>query len=165
MTINNVFGLPAHALVVHAAVVLVPLSALAFVVAGLRSDWRRHYALPIALMAVAGAAAAILAAATGEPLESSIRHAARATGTTARFGDHPGQGDTARIFAAVFASVVVGFWAIVQFGNRFRLPDWVSHTVYAAGVVAAVAATATIVMAGHSGAQLVWNDVGTYAPR
>jgi hypothetical protein len=58
---DNAFGLPAHPLVVHAAVVLVPLAALAFVATGWRAAWRQAYYLPIMLLAVAGSVASWIA--------------------------------------------------------------------------------------------------------
>ena len=164
MEISQIAGLPAHALVVHVAVVLVPLSGLAFVATCWRPDWRRKYGLLIAALAVVGAAGAVLAASTGEPLADSVRQAARASGDVARLGEHPEQGDTARLVAVVFAMVAAGFYAIVRWGDRYRVPPWAVHATYGVGVVVAVLATASIVVAGHSGAALVWRDVGTYVP-
>jgi len=115
-------------------------------------------------LAVVGAAGAVLAASTGEPLADSVRQAARASGDVARLGEHPEQGDTARLVAVVFAMVAAGFYAIVRWGDRYRVPPWAVHATYGVGVVVAVLATASIVVAGHSGAALVWRDVGTYVP-
>jgi hypothetical protein len=42
---DKVYGLPAHPLLVHAAVVLVPLAAVALVTTGWRETWRRAYLL------------------------------------------------------------------------------------------------------------------------
>ena len=162
MEISHIAGLPAHALVVHAAVVLVPLSAVAFLALCWRPVWRRKYGLPIALLAVAGAVGAVLAASTGEPLAHTVRQAARASGGAARFGEHPEQGDTARLMAVLFAMTVAGFYAIVRWGERFRVPAWAGHATYAARAVIAILSTATMLVAGHSGAALVWRDVGTY---
>jgi len=94
--IDSVFGLPVHPLVVHVAVVLVPLAAFALIALGWKGEWRQRYALPIAVLALAGGAAAILAASSGETLVSSVRQAA---GTRVGFGEHPEQGDAARLFA------------------------------------------------------------------
>ena len=130
MEISQIAGLPAHALVVHVAVVLVPLSGLAFVATCWRPDWRRKYGLLIAALAVVGAAGAVLAASTGEPLADSVRQAARASGDVARLGEHPEQGDTARLVAVVFAMVAAGFYAIVRWGDRYRVPPWAVHATY-----------------------------------
>ncbi len=116
----NIAGLPAHPLLVHLAVVMVPLGGLAFIGTMWRAAWRREYAWLIAVVALVGALGAILAAQTGESLE----HALRAASTTRlRLGDHPQQGSTAEVMAA--------------------------------------AAVVAIVIAGDSGARLVWLQVGT----
>ena len=49
MSIDNLFGLPAHPLVVHAAVVLLPMAAIATVVVAAVPRWRRPYA-PLAFV-------------------------------------------------------------------------------------------------------------------
>lgn len=69
MTIN---GLPLHPLVVHAAVVLVPLSAVIGIVYALKAKWRDVLRLPLALGVLAGP---ILwfASATGDSLKDSLQ--------------------------------------------------------------------------------------------
>jgi Predicted membrane protein (DUF2231) len=157
--VNSIFGVPLHPLVVHAAVVLVPLAALALIALEWKSDWRRHYALPIALLAIGGGLAALIAASTGESLQETIRQTA---GTRVRFGDHPQQGDTAKVFAVFFAMGATGVWVLEMWRERLRLQAWTTTAAYATSSVLGVIAIATIVVAGHSGATLVWKDVGTF---
>lgn len=159
----TIAGLPAHPLVVHAAVVLVPLAAVFHVATGWRPAWRRVYALPAAAVGIAGAVFAWLAKASGEPLEDSVKSAARAVGQRARFGDHPEQGDAAFFWAAVLGIALAGF-AVLAFVERKRpLPRWAPLAAWAAAGIIGVVAIATMTVAGHSGAQLVWKDVGTFA--
>jgi uncharacterized membrane protein len=162
--LSDLLGLPAHPLLVHAAVVLVPLVAFATALTCWRPAWRRHHALPLALLAVVAAVFAFLAKESGEPLQGAVRRAAQAAGAARpRYGDHPEEGDTAFFFSAVFAAVMVAFWAAVQFRERLRLPAWSGLAGYALVLAAGALAAATMVVAGHSGAQLVWKDVGSYA--
>ncbi|MCC6381804.1 MAG: hypothetical protein IT304_04805 [Dehalococcoidia bacterium] len=164
LALDTLFGLPAHALVVHVAVVLVPLSAVAMAGVGWRPGWRRSYALPIAVLAIVGASAALLAAQSGETLEHSVRTAAETAGAgRVRFGEHPEQGDTARFFAVVFALAAVAWWGVDRWHRRFNLPAWAPLAVYGVALLPAVAAVVSMVVAGHSGATLVWKDVGTFA--
>ena len=163
LAFSTAFGLPAHVLLVHAAVVLVPLAALALVATGWRSAWRESYAGPIALMAVAGAVFAFLAKQSGEPLKNDIRQAARAAGQAANFGEHPENGDTAFVFAMLFGLTALGLWLATRYRERLGLPTWAPMAAYGLGVGAAVIATLTMVIAGHSGATLAWNDLGTFA--
>jgi len=156
-------GLPAHALIVHVAVILVPLSAISLTVAGWRAPWRRVYSLPIAGLAIIGAVAAILASGSGEALQDSVRQAARAAGASARFQDHPEQGQTAQLFAILFAVAAVALLVADRWGTRLRLPKWSPTAVYGIATVVGAVATIAIVVAGHSGATLVWKDVGTFA--
>ena len=160
LEITKLFGLPAHPLVVHAAVVLVPLSALALIATGWREAWRRAYYLPILGLSVVGAVAAFLAKETGESLSESVRRAGK------HVGEHPEQGDTAFVFAVLFAAACTVVWAWQTFGesvrkrigwqDRFRLPVSDQLVLYLASVPFALLAIWAMVAAGHSGATLVW---------
>ena len=163
MEIESLAGLPAHPLLVHAAVILVPLAAIALAVTGWRADWRKAYSLPVALLAVAGGVFAFLAKSSGEPVEHAVKRAAQAEGVQARFGDHPEQGDTAFIFAFIFALAAVAFWAVSRYATRWKLPAWSPLAAYGACLVVGALALVTMTLAGHSGAELVWKDVGSYA--
>lgn len=161
LAFDTITGLPAHALLVHAAVVLVPLAAIALAVVGWRSDWRQHYSLPVAIVAVVGAGFAFLAKQSGEPLRNSLRETARSAGERVNFGDHPEQGDTAFVMAFFFAAAAVGVWLIDRYGPRYNLPKWAPTAAYGVALVPALLAIVTMIVAGHSGATLVWKDVGT----
>ena len=163
LEINTLLGLPAHALLVHAAVILVPLAAIALLVTGWKASWRKHYSLPVAILAVAGAVFAFLAKESGEPLEHSVKEAARAAGANARFGDHPEQGDTAFVFALLFAAAAVAFWAVDRYHEKFSWPKQSGRIAYGVALIPAALALVTIAIAGHSGAKLVWKDVGSFA--
>ncbi len=163
MEIDSLFGLPAHPLLVHAAVVLVPLAALALVTTGWRATWRRPYALPVLLLALASAVAVVLAAGSGEPLEHAIRSAAQNAGQDARFGDHPDEGESARLWTIIFAATVMAYAAVDRFRTRTKLPTWSPLAAYGVAVACGAVATAMIIIAGHSGAELAWKNLGTFA--
>jgi hypothetical protein len=160
---ETILGLPAHPLLVHGAVVLVPLATLALAVTGWRTGWRRSYALPVALIAVAGAFFAILAAQSGEPVEHDVRVAAREKGINPRFGDHPEEGENAEVLSIVFAVAAVAYAGVALFDERMKLPSWSGQAAYAVALIPAVLALVMILVAGHSGAELVWKDVGSFA--
>ncbi|MBV9830859.1 MAG: hypothetical protein JOZ82_04630, partial [Marmoricola sp.] len=65
----HVNGLPLHPLVVHAAVVFVPLAAIAVGVYALASRWRWALRWPMAVLAVLAALAVQLAAMSGDNLK------------------------------------------------------------------------------------------------
>jgi hypothetical protein len=162
MELDKLAGLPAHALLVHAAVVLVPLAAIALAALCWKAEWRKHYSLPVALLSVGAAVFAYLAKSSGEPLEDRVEDAAEAAGVRARFGDHPEQGDTAFIFALLLAIAAVGVWLVDRYGARWGLPKRSPMVVYALALVPAALALITMIVAGHSGAELVWKDLGTF---
>jgi uncharacterized membrane protein len=159
---DKIIGLPAHPLVVHAAVVLVPLAVIAFAVLCWKTEWRKSYLLPVTLLSIAGGVAALLAKQSGEPLQHSIRTAARAAGQTGALGDHPEQGDTAFVWAFLFMCAVVAYWAVLRWGSRWSVPSWAPKAGYYAVLVPGAIALVTMMIAGHSGAALVWKDVGTF---
>ncbi len=121
--------------------------------------WRRVYYLPIAMLASGSAVAAFLAKQSGEPLAESVRHAGK------RVGEHPEQGDTAFVFAAILAAVCVALYMWQRFGialrGRFgladaRLPFSDDVVLYVLAVPVAVLSIWFMMVAGHSGATLVW---------
>lgn len=157
---DTLAGLPAHALLVHAAVVLVPLAVIAFAALCWKVEWRGRYLLPVTILAVVGGASAFLAKQSGEPLQSSVR---RAAGQRVSFGEHPENGDTAFVMAGLFMVAVVAYWALLRWGvKKWDLPKWTPIAGYGVVLVPAVLALVTMIIAGHSGAALVWKDLGTF---
>lgn len=144
-----VAGVPAHPLLVHAVVVLVPLAALGAVAVAARPAWERAYGPLVAALALAGAVAATLARFAGEELADLIeitpgfepvidRHE--------RFGLFTVWASWPFALLAIAASVLA--W-------RGRASRMVGVPAAAAGIVAVVAT----VLAGHSGSAAVWADV------
>ena len=72
MELDQLWGLPAHPLVVHAAVVLLPLAAITTLLCAAVPRARRHYA-PVALgLALVATLAVGLAQGSGEELEEQV---------------------------------------------------------------------------------------------
>lgn len=180
--VSRILGLPAHPLVVHLAVILVPLAAIGYAAFGWRADLRPSLLPALLLLAVIGAAGAILAAQTGGPLEHSVRTAAQQAGAPRpSFGEHPEEGSRAEFGAIVLAISLAGVFAVdlvARAGRRdhrsdgilgsvaaagARLPAWTPNATYAIALLPAAFALLTMIAAGHSGAALVWRDVGSYA--
>jgi hypothetical protein len=155
MEINELFGLPAHPLVVHAAVVLLPLAALATLVAAAVPRLRRQWA-PVALaMALAATLAVGLAQGSGEELEEKVDE-------TELVEEHTEKGETVlpwAIAVTVAAAAATAVPLVVR-----RRPATSAKTVTAVLVVVALATGAgavwTVAEVGHSGAKATWEDVG-----
>ena len=156
MEINELFGLPAHPLVVHAAVVLLPLAALATLVAAAVPRLRRHWG-PVALaVALAATLAVGLAQGSGEELEEQVDE-------TRLVEEHTEKGETVLPWA-IAVTVAAAAVTLVPLIVR-RRPTLPAKTVTAALVVAALITGAgavwTIADVGHSGAKATWDDVGS----
>ncbi len=173
MEIDELFDLPAHPLLVHVPIVLVPLALLAALVA-LVPLARRPAALAAAALAVVGGVGAFLATGAGEKLEDRVRE-------TELVEEHAESGEAVEVPAIVFAVLAVGGAAAVEVGRRRvarpatggdvsdgpgavpaaairpRLPAWVPVVVLAASAVAGAYTTYTVVDAGHTGSKSVWN--------
>jgi hypothetical protein len=162
LAFDTLAGLPGHALLVHGAVVLVPLGVVALIVTCWKAEWRAAYSLPVMLMSVAGAVFAFAAKQSGEPLEESVKQAAREAGVQVRFGEHPENGDTAFFFAMIFGLTTIAVWAASRYGKKYNLPTWAPLGTYGVAVVVGVISFVTMLIAGHSGAGLVWKDVGSF---
>jgi uncharacterized cupredoxin-like copper-binding protein len=157
-------GLPLHPLVVHLAVVLVPLASLAVLIIFWREAWRQSHAGAAAVLAFVAALVAVLAAQSGSELKSDVLRASAEAGVRARFGQHPDYGLATEIAALALAFGAAIVWAGTTPRLRPKLPHLWSTATYVAAAVPAVVALVAVGLAGHSGASLVWRDLGTYPP-
>lgn len=155
MEIEALFGLPAHPLVVHAAVVLLPLAAITTLVSAAVPRARRHYASVALGLALVATLAVGLAQGSGEALEEQVDE-------TELVEEHTEQGERVLPWAIAVAVVAAAVAAIpVLARRRPSLPvRTVTAAVVAVSLVAGVGATWTVIDVGHSGAKATWNDVG-----
>ena len=72
MELKTLFGLPAHPLVIHAVVVLLPLAALGLVVVAAIPRARRHYAPVVLAGALVAMLSVLVATGSGEQLEERV---------------------------------------------------------------------------------------------
>jgi hypothetical protein len=155
MEIEELFGLPAHPLIVHAAVVLLPLAALLTLLSAAWPRGRRWFG-PLALaLALVASLAVGLAQSSGEDLEERVDETELVEEHTER-----GEGVLPWAIAVLVASAAV---AAAPFVNRrgSRLSGrTLTAALLAVSIVAGAGATWTIVDVGHSGAKATWNDVG-----
>jgi hypothetical protein len=157
--VETIFGIPAHPLLVHAPVVLIPLGALGVVMMLLKKAWFERYKWAVLVVTGAGALGLILAASSGESLQESSDGGRRA------IAEHAEAGETARLFGFIFFVIVVAAIALPIVLARMsngdtpvHAPAWVRPVVGALLIISAGAAVVTVIDAGHSGADSVWND-------
>ena len=157
---DYIFGLPMHALVVHAVVVLVPLSVLNALAYAVRPAWRRVLRWPTAAGAVISGVSAFVAAESGEALQRRVTRVRAGSFDAQLLNNHVEWGDRAKLLCLLFmALTLVALWFA-------RPPDEESPRGHAFDVLvgtlvvlSAVAAVVTVVLAGHAGSAVVWNDL------
>jgi hypothetical protein len=173
----TVDGIPAHPLVVHGVVVLLPLAAVGTLLVVARPVWRRQLDVWVLLLALGGVASVPVATRTGDELK-------RALGGGGELVEiHEQRGDTLLLPAVLFlvllaVTVVAGRRAdgsavadgagsrhAVAAGTATRTAagtgSWQRVTLIT-GVLAAVAGlvvTGLVVWIGHSGSAAVYSGV------
>ena len=135
-------GLPVHPLVVHAVVVLLPLSIIGTLAIAVRPSWRVRYGTLVVATSLVATVLVPVASSSGEALEKRVGNP----------GEHAQLGDQLIWFALpvlILGAVLV----------------WMSHrqhravTVVAAlAVVAGLAAGVQVYRVGDSGARAAWGD-------
>ena len=160
MEISNLFGLPAHPLLVHVPVVLIPLAALGAIAIAVRPAWRIRFGALVVAIAGVGLLGLQLAMGAGEELEEHVKE----TEAVERHADLAG---ITRLSAIVFFVVVTAF---VVYDHRRRSlairtgpgspaavrPSRLLVALAALTVVTSILATGAVVQAGHTGAEAVW---------
>jgi Predicted membrane protein (DUF2231) len=163
----TVGGIPAHPLVVHAVVVLLPLAAVGTLLVVARPAWRRQLGVWVLLLALGGVAAVPVATQTGEQLEHAI-------GGSELIAIHEERAETLLVPALIFLLLLA---ATVLAGRRADAPvdgPGAAHAVttntatmhrvtLVTGVLAALAGlvvTGLVVWIGHAGSVAAWSGVG-----
>lgn len=147
-------GLPLHVLVVHAVVVLVPLSVLAALVVALWPAARRRFGwLAVGLAAVATVCIPI-ATSSGEDLRDRLA-------PTELIRAHAELGDQLLVFVA---GLLVVLAALVWFAGRGSGPRWVLPVLIVLTVGLAAVSAVQVARIGDSGARAAWSGVQYTAP-
>jgi protein-S-isoprenylcysteine O-methyltransferase Ste14 len=157
---DELFGLPAHPLVVHAPIVLIPLAVVGLAVMLVSTTWHERLRWPVLVITVIGTLGAIAAASSGEELEHEIRER---EGREAVRGlhDHVEAGEMARNLAILFLILLVVYLFLpIVLGKRSdkSQPRWLRPLLMVLVVLAGVGSMISIVDAGHSGAKAVWEE-------
>jgi hypothetical protein len=170
-----VFGIPAHPLLVHAAVVFVPLQILAALAYAFVPFVRRFVLWLVIGLAFLAPVTVLLATLSGEAFEERlIRNGTLGSGLLAQVKQHNSYGDTT-LYASIALSVLMVLLVFVQVwrsrpttGADSDKPD-ASQPAKGPIVVAAVVTVAVLAVAvttgyfvfktGDSGAHMVWSGM------
>lgn len=141
-------GIPVHPLVVHAAVVLLPLAALAVIALVVVTRLRAPLAWPTLILLVVATASAVLARFSGEHLMDRVGDP----------GGHAAWGTWLPVAAGVLL-LVGGGWLVMIARRTQSARGGAATTVL--GALAALISVAVIgltVLTGHSGSVAAWED-------
>jgi uncharacterized membrane protein len=144
-------GIPLHPLVVHAIVVLLPLSTLGTLAIVLRPSWRQRYGPLVVVAAAVSTALLPVATASGEALERRVGDPGR----------HAQLGDQLIWFALPLLLTSAALVGLERRRTRQEAPGsrTIIHTVAVLAVVAALASAVQVYRVGDSGARAAWGDV------
>jgi uncharacterized membrane protein YfcA len=156
---ETVFGLPTHAIVVHATVVLLPLASLVVLLHAFWPSARPRLGVVTPLLAGVALVLVPLATQSGEDLEHAV-------GENALVERHAHLADGMLPWAIGLFVVAVGLWLLDRRRARAAEDDvsrarWVPVVVGVLTVVAVVGTVQQIVRVGHAGAKATWDDVVT----
>ena len=144
-----ILGLPVHPLVVHAAAVFIPLSAIGFILVLFSEKIRKTYT-PLVLAAVAIAVVSgVVASSSGEALAERVGLPA----------DHAIQGERLRNVVLIFGALVA-VWYFLQRSKEkaFAQSQLLNTSLKAVTTIVAAASLVLTVVVGHSGASSAWKD-------
>jgi hypothetical protein len=147
--LDTIFGLPTHVLVVHAAVVLLPLGVLGGIGIVLFRRAINPLGLITVLVAGTGAVAAFASKGSGEQLASRVGSPQ----------PHVEYGEVLPFYAAALFVILLAYWLFARGvpGNRTR-PWWVI-TLGVLVVIAGLVLVWFTIVTGHSGAAATWEAV------
>lgn len=175
LAIDTINGLPAHPLLVHAVVVLIPLAALALVLSTLWPVARRRLGIVTPLLALVALVLVPITTEAGESLERSFPQSVPAIEKHAELGDQllpwavglfvvalahwlwTVRRNRAAASARTEPATGGGGVAVAERTQTTTRPNVVVDVVFAVlAVVVAVGSVWMLVRIGDSGAQAVW---------
>ena len=140
---STAFGLPMHPLVVHAVVVLLPISAVGLILVLARPRWRTPFGYLALAGLLVGGAATLAAKESGEALASRVglpqQHANLGSALT---------------FVTFWLIVCALGWFVASGVKGARW--WLSIVLAIAAGALAVTTSVLTIAAGHTGASAVW---------
>lgn len=153
---NEINGIPLHALLVHAVVVLVPLAALLGIISCLWPAARRKLGILVPLSALVGLIFVPLATSAGEGLQEHVQESDLVR-------KHVELGDALTVWAIVLFVLSALLWLLDTATSRswglpgFLRSPWARRIGCALLVVVAVIAIVQVYRIGDSGAKAVWD--------
>lgn len=142
---DTIFGLPSHVLVVHAAIVLLPLAALGAIIMAISQRFSVRFGPVIVAVAGVGTVAAFMSRISGEEFAERVGNPE----------EHAEAGELLPFIAVGFFVVLLLLWLLDRRGAR----DLLTQVVAVVVIVAALVVTGWTIRTGHSGAEASWKAI------
>ena len=153
MDIKTLFGLPAHPLLVHVPIVLLPLVGVGAIAMAFSATARRRFGEVVLGLAVVAFVFTQLAAGSGEALQRDVQR-------SAALHEHVQMAGTLRVLSFVLLAVVAAQVVLDRYQRRGNPVHRALPTATAAlAVVVALGTTGWLVAVGHNGAKAAWQNV------
>jgi hypothetical protein len=153
---DQINGMPVHALVIHAAVVFVPLLALAAIVYAVVPRWRARVGWAAVLLAIAAPLTAWVATESGEALRERLVGNGLSGPPLAAVDDHMGYGELTWYFSLALGVVTLVMVFLTSRRSERPLPRAAELGLTVIMVALAAVSGYYVFRTGDSGAQAVW---------
>lgn len=167
MDITSIGGLPAHPLLVHMPIVLVPVAFLGALALAIRRAWVARFGVLLLIVGFVAAAGTVLASQAGETLRDEVP----VTDTVRRHAD---LADATRLLVAIFFVLLLA-WIVLDIRGRRLAAAASSASVEATDgsrsasmairlvlpittLLIGLLATIWVVRTGHEGAKATWQN-------
>lgn len=155
---DQINGLPVHVLVLHAAVVFVPLLALGAIVYALVTRWRARIGWAVVLLAIVAPLSALVTMLSGNQLYDNLKADNRVSGAGAAIlDDHMGYG-TLTFWLSLALGIVSVILVVATQRSSVNLPRVADLGLAVVMVVLAVITGYFVFKTGDSGATAVWGQ-------
>lgn len=159
--LNEIAGLPAHPLLLHVPVVLIPILSGAVIALMVRPDWRRRYGPAVAGLGFVALVFTILAASAGEAFRAS-----RPLFASPALNEHAELGDQLKVVMVLFVGALIVFLAADLKQLPATLTRWLrllhrpgTERFARVGIsLLALFALVWVVRTGHEGAEVAWSQ-------
>ncbi len=155
---DQINGMPVHALVIHAAVVFVPLLAAVAIVYAVVPRWRAKVGWAAVLLAIAAPATSWVATQSGSELRERLVASGLSGPPLEGIDDHMGFGTLTLYFSLGLAAVTLVLVFLTLRRSERPLPRVAELGLTVIVVVLAAVSSYYVFKTGDSGAQAVWGS-------
>ena len=157
--IEELWDLPAHPLLVHFPVVLLPIFAAGAVAVAIRPEWRRRFGWHLVGASLVGAVSALAATRSGKPFQQALQ-----PGLGSVADRHADLGNQTAVLAILFLAGAAATSAIDRWYSADTPVDSARRQRVATGsavvtAVMGIAAAVWVIRTGHEGARITWMGV------